>query len=126
MNHQLFLLIFLALSILSASCSKEVKYSKEELFSIARRADSSVSFVLPKSVNGGVKCSDYPQGCLSAHTVEIQKLELIAVEFQTEKQAEFAAKKVRGYYTRNWLLDDVTGEPVLERFVVDHLKAKKP
>jgi hypothetical protein len=27
---------------------------------------------------------------------------------------------------RNWLLDDVSGEPLLERFVEKSLEAKKP
>ena len=41
-------------------------------------------------------------------------------------KAKFAAKKVRGFYVRNWMLDDVTGEPVLEKFVQESLEAKKP
>jgi hypothetical protein len=44
----------------------------------------------------------------------------------TEAQAISAAKKFRGYYARNWLFDDVTGEPVLEKFVTEKLEAKKP
>ena len=74
----------------------------------------------------GVSCTDYTDGCMSAHIVQIQKLDLIAVEFMTEEQAKFAAKTVRGYYVKNWLLDDVTGEPALEKFVVEALEAKKP
>jgi hypothetical protein len=56
----------------------------------------------------------------------VRKLELIAVEFETEEQAKAAARKFRGWYTRNWLLDDVTGEPALEDFVSRHLEAKRP
>jgi hypothetical protein len=118
------LIIFLIL--LFASCTKELKYSKEQLFAKARKADSSTTFILPKSMTEGVSCSDYPPGCLSAHIVEVQKLELIAVEFTNEEQAKFAAAKMRGYFVRNWLLDDVTGEPNLERFVTESLEAKKP
>lgn len=112
--------------LLLASCTKELKYSKEQLYAKAKKADASTTFILPKSMTGGVSCSDYPPGCLSAHIVEVQKLELIAVEFSTVAEAEFAAKKVRGFYARNWLFDDVKGEPVLERFVTESLEAKKP
>jgi len=118
------LLIFIFL--LFASCTRELKYSKEQLYAKAKKADASTTFILPRSMTEGVSCSDYPPGCHSAHIVEVQNLELIAVEFNTEDQAKFAAKKVRGYYARNWLLDDVKGEPTLERFVTESLEAKKP
>lgn len=121
-----FPLIALFLSILSASCTKELKYSKEQLLSIALKADPSVSFILPKNISEGVTCADYTENCLSAHTVRVKGLTLIAVEFLNEASARRAAMKYRGYYSRNWLFDDVTGEPVLERFVQVELKAVKP
>lgn len=115
------------LSILTAACTtKEVKYSKEKLFSMALKADPNMQIILPRSISEGVQCSDYSEGCQSAHTVKIRNLDMIAVEFGTEKEAIYAAKKFRGYYTRNWLLDDVTGEPALEDFVTKNLDAKKP
>ena len=126
MRTLLFPLTLLALSILSASCTKELKYTKEQLLFKALKADPSVSIVLPKSMTEGVSCSDYSEGCLSAHIVKVKGLEFIGVEFMTEADAIFAAKKFRGYYTRNWLWDDVTGEPVLEKFLTEHLEAKKP
>ena len=119
-----FILIFLIL--LFASCTKELKYTKEELFAKAQKADSSVTFILPKSMGEGVTCAAYTEGCVAAHIVQVRHLDLIAVEFLTEEQAKFAAKKVRGYYLRNWLLDDVAGEPELERFAEQLLEAKKP
>ncbi len=115
-----------ALSILSASCTKELKYSKEELMARAQAADSSVQFILPRSINDGISCSSYSEGCVSGHTVKVRGLDLIAVEFQNEEQAKYAAKKIRGYYSRNWIFDDVTGEPTLEEFVSRVLNAKKP
>lgn len=121
MNRFLILGIFLF-----ASCTKEVRYTKEALFAKAKEADSSTTFILPRSMTEGVSCGDYTEGCISAHIVQIQKLDLIAVEFMTEAQAKFAAKSVRGYYVKNWLLDDVAGEPFLEKFVVEKLEAKKP
>lgn len=120
-------LILLNLSLLLlASCTKELKYTKEQLFDMAKAADASTTFVMPRSISEGVHCSDYPEGCVSAHTVQVRHLNFIGVEFMTEEQAKFAAKKVRGYYVRNWLLDDVTGEPTLEAFVEKSLEAKKP
>jgi hypothetical protein len=118
--------MILLLSILSASCTKEVKYSKEGLLFKALKYDPSISFILPKGMSEGVTCAEYSEGCLSAHVVRIKNLDMIAVEFMTEADAILAAKKFRGYYVRNWLLDDVVGEPGLEKFVKEGLDAKRP
>jgi hypothetical protein len=126
MNYLQFLLMLGTLSILGASCTKEVKFTKEALLKRAQQADPSVTYVLPRNMNDGINCQQYPAGCLSGHTVRVRGLEMIAVEFMTEEQAKFAAKKVRGYYARNWLFDDVMGEPDLEDFVKRHLEAQKP
>ena len=117
---------FISLSILSASCTKEVRYTKEALLKKAQAADSSVQFILPRSMNEGIHCSAYTEGCVSGHTVRVKNLDLIAVEFMTEEQAKYAAKKIRGFYVGNWIFDDVTGEPILEEFVSRVLDAKKP
>ena len=119
-----FFIIFVL--FLFASCTKELKYSKEELFAKAKNADATTTFILPRTMTEGVSCGDYAEGCTSAHTVQVQKLDFIAVEFMNIDQAKFAEKKVRGYYVRNWLLDDVSGEPLLEKFVESALEAKKP
>jgi hypothetical protein len=112
--------------LLFFSCSKEIKLSKEKLFSTAQKADSSVQLILPNSLTEGVSCSDYTEGCLSAHTVKVKNLEMIAVEFTNEAQAIYASKKYRGFYVHNWFLDDVRGEPELEKFVQEGLGAKAP
>lgn len=126
MKTFLFPLILMSLSILNASCTKEVKYSKEALLAKAQAVDSSITVILPKSMAAGVTCAEYSEGCLSAHIVRVKNLDMIAVEFMSQDDAILAAKKFRGYYTYNWLLDDVSGEPILEKFVTDHLEAKKP
>ena len=119
-------LLFISLSILSASCTKEVRYSKEALLAKAQAADPTVQLILPRSINDGVSCTAYTEGCVGGHTVKVKNLDLIAVEFMTEEQAKYAAKKIRGYYVANWIFDDVTGEPILEEFVSRVLDAKKP
>ncbi|MCM2349772.1 MAG: hypothetical protein NDI69_07110 [Bacteriovoracaceae bacterium] len=126
MRTNLFLLFMTLLSILGASCTKEVKYSKEALFKKAQDAEPSVTVILPKNLAEGIHCSEYSEGCLAGHTVRVKNLDMIAVEFNTEAEAIYAAKKFRGYYFKNWLFDDVTGEPELEKFVVEILQAKKP
>ncbi|MES2526792.1 MAG: hypothetical protein V4598_06880 [Bdellovibrionota bacterium] len=92
----------------------------------AQAADSTVQLVLPRTMNDGISCTAYTEGCVSGHTVKVKNLDMIAVEFMTEQQAKYAAKKIRGYYVGNWIFDDVTGEPILEEFVSRVLDAKKP
>lgn len=126
MKTNLFLLILVSVSILSVSCTKKLRYTKEELFSIAKSKDPTLEFILPKTINDGVQCSDYLDGCVAGHRAKVQGLEMIAVEFMTEQEARNAAKKINGYYVRNWTFDDVNGEPILEKFVQESLKAKRP
>lgn len=118
--------LMIAMTVYLTACNKELKYTKEDLFAKAKAADSSTTFILPKSMTEGPNCGDYSDGCLGTHIVQIRNLDLIAVEFLTSEQAKYAAKKVRGYYVRNWMLDDVAGEPTLEKFVTESLEAKKP
>jgi hypothetical protein len=129
MKTYLFPLFLLLLSILSASCTKEVRYTKEQILSLALEADPSVKVIVPRVNDKELPTcnnSDYPPGCINVFVVSVKSIEILAVEFPSEEQAKFAAKKVRGYYLHNWLFDDVTGEPIMERFVEEKLKAKKP
>jgi hypothetical protein len=128
MKNILFPLFIPALSILIASCDEkvELKYTKEELYLKAVKIDPDIKFILPKSMSEGASCQNYSKNCVSAHFVRVQNLDLIAVEFMTEKDAVFAAKKYRGLYLRNWMFDDVIGEPILEKFMIEKLEVKRP
>jgi hypothetical protein len=117
-------LLIISFLVLSA-CKEQVMYSKEELYAKAKDIDATTTFILPKGMSDGPSCADYAEGCLATHIIQVQKLEFIAVEFLSEEQSKYAAKKVNGYFIRNWMLDDVSGEPTLMRFA-DSLEAKKP
>lgn len=119
-------IVLVLITLVLLSCNKEEHYSKESLLKKAQKADPEVTVILPRSMSEGVHCGDYPPGCIAAHIVRVKGLDMIIVEFSTNTEAQFAAKKVRGYYARNWLLDDVMGEPVLVKFVTEHLGAKLP
>lgn len=116
---------FLTFFLILFSCTKEVRYSKEDLLKKAQDADASVQLIIPK-IEGAVHCSDYSPPCMTAHIVSVKGLELLALEYSSEAEAMAAAKKYRGYFTGNWFFDDVAGEPVLEQFIQKHLDAKKP
>ncbi len=117
----------MAFVLFSVSCTKEKEptYLKEELVNLApAEGTDKIETVLARDINDAVPCADYGEGCLSAHRFRTRGLNFIAVEFETPTQAERAAKKIYGWTARNWLLDDVDGEPLLERWASEHLKAK--
>ena len=110
------LLIFLFL----VSCTKKDPiYTKEDLFFMARDKDPKAELILPSNINEAIDCSEYGEGCHAGHKVMIRGLEMIAVEFDTHENALIAAKSIKAWVARNWLFDDVTGEPVLEKFMIE-------
>jgi hypothetical protein len=120
------LLAKLCLGLLLLSCSKkEVIYKKEQMFAMApHEGPDKIEIVLARSINDAVPCTNYGEGCLSAHTLKTRGLGFIAVEFESAAQAEASAQKIYGYTTHNWLFDDVDGEPELERWVSKYFKVK--
>ena len=48
------------------------------------------------------------------------------VHFDSEEHARQAAFAIDQFYIRNWVFDDVAGEPVLEDFVKKAFNAKRP
>jgi hypothetical protein len=118
------LLITLVIILASCSCGKdEVTLSRLDIYKLVRKVDSNMKVVIPKTINDGVKCSDYTPGCLHGHRVLIDNIEVTFVEFSDMAHAKRAAYKFRGYYLFNWMLDDFRGEPSLERIAVKKLGA---
>ncbi len=121
-------LLLLLSSLLVFSCSKSeerLNVEKATIESRFKEIDSTYKVILPKSIEEGlVSCATYFEGCMSAHVFQIQRLDFIALEYESHKSAELAAKKLGGYAYENWAFDDVSGEPVLEKILVK-FKAKK-
>jgi hypothetical protein len=124
-------LLFLTLSFVLVGCSCSKKelpktYSKRDIMFMVFEGDKEAREILPTDMSAGIKCTDYRPGCRSARMARVLDMEVIFVEFDSEEDARLDAIRLKGLYTRNWLLDDVGGEPVLERFFKKYLKAKKP
>ncbi len=114
----------LLLILLGCTQEKAPTYLKEELLALAPSSgEDKVDIVLARNINDAIPCADYGEGCISAHRFRTRNLNFIAIEFETPAQAESAAKKIYGWTARNWLLDDVDGEPQLERWALQYLQA---
>lgn len=116
---QLFIVCFFLLS--SCSDSKKV-YSKLDMLKIAKEANSNVEIILPKDINSGIKCLfkdgsfNYGPGCISAHQLKIGDLDFVVVEYDNEEHAIKDSQRLNQCYFKNWVFDEVYGEPSLEEF----------
>ncbi len=122
-------LLLLLSSLLFFSCSKsdeKTRLEKPTLEDSFKQIDSTYKLILPKSIEeGAVSCVSYPEGCVSAHVFQLQKLDFIALEYDTHANALRVGKIINGYVKENWVFDDVTGEPVLEK-ILKKIDATKP
>lgn len=123
-------LIFIGVLFFSACSKKEELYTPQDMFFMAYNFDNTIEEVKigVSESNRSLKCEDYPDGCIpgSPKRFKVRLVEMIVVQYFTRKKACLAAFKLNQYYSRNWLFDDVTSEPVLESFVDQVYSAKKP
>lgn len=120
----IWLLRFFIFTLMLQGCSDDT-VSKVTLYEIAKKYDPKMELVIPENINAGVQCSDYGEGCVGGVTIKIFGLELIAVEYKSEQEALAYAAKIDQFYFKNWLFDDVTGEPKLEKFVFEAYGAQR-
>jgi len=96
------------------------------MYNMAINSNKTVKFMLGESLTDVIPCTDYGKGCLGTHRVMVNKVVLIAIEFDIEENAKKAATKLGGYYFKNWVFDDVAGEPILVEFVQKAFNAVQP
>lgn len=117
---------YLLILLILFSCTSDAPtYSREEFLGMAREGDPDLKLVAPKSISHAViQCTDYKPNCRYGVKVVVKKLEMGVLFYDEPASALKAAKRIKGYVSRNWVLDNVRGEPVLERFVKEYLKAE--
>lgn len=117
--------LFFSFILVSCSCSKELpNYGKKEMMNFAFNADPKMEIKIGSISKALVDCKDYTPRCQTGFRVVLKGLEFNALLYKNQKSALKAAKRIRGYVARNWVFDEVRGEPILERIVVKHLKGK--
>lgn len=101
-------------------------FGNKEFLEMGRTGDPDLEVVIPTDISQTlVYCSDYTPPCRYGLKVIVKNVQMKALFYDHQKDALEAALRVKGYVSRNWVLDDVAGEPVLERFVIKYLEAKK-
>jgi hypothetical protein len=117
------LLLILLLLLLACSDEPNPTYMKSELIKLGKASDKTFKVILPKDLSSGIKCSEYGLSCSGAFTVQVQGIYMVAVEFTYAKDAQEMARVLNQYHARNWMFDDVKGEPVLIHFITKTLGA---
>lgn len=124
------LIILIGVLVFSSCSKKEEVYTPQDMFFMAYNFDNSIEEVRigVSESSRSLKCEDFPTGCIegSPKRFKIRLVEMIVAQYFTKKNACLAALQLNQYYTRNWLFDDVRGEPVLESFVNTVYQAKNP
>lgn len=124
------LVVSLILVLILASCSKkEPRYSVTQIMNIvtSEAAGAQEVFIADFQQELRVICENYGEGCVgNGKRLRIRGVDLLMIEFANTRAARQEALKLHQWYVRNWLLDDVTNEPILESFVKRHLNAKNP
>ena len=120
-----FFIIFL-MGILLSGCWYEKTYSKEDLYKIGKKKDSQLNFTKRDDIVESIlSCHSYGRYCQSVFSLSYRGVSFICVEYGDAQRALEVAEIINAYVVRNWLLDHVTGEPILERFVQGAWGAKK-
>ena len=117
--------LFFSLLFLCLSCSKNT-YEPEDIFELLRKGDADLEAVVSKDIGVSlVDCSTYKPKCRNVFIVKVKELEVIFLQYDTPEEAFKSAHYIGGFVVRNWAIDEVSGEPVLEAFMMKYLGARK-
>jgi hypothetical protein len=119
---------YLLILFLFISCdSKEEplpNITQGEMFSMATKADPNMKILIGTMQKAAVTCSEYKIPCKIGYLVRLKNMEIKVLYYINQDKALESAKRLRAYVSRNWVFDDVRGEPILERLIVKHMDAK--
>jgi hypothetical protein len=108
--------------VMTIACTKKLPtYSRQEMYSLVKEGDPSVFVYI--SEDKKINCYDYKPACNLGFTAKVRGLDMIFLQYDEVEDAKKAAAWLGSYYVRNWVLDDVKGEPILEKFATEHLSA---
>jgi hypothetical protein len=119
-------ILFISLFFISCFDESVPNYSRDEMLGFARAGDPTMEIKVGTIDKALVSCGEYKFPCKIGYMVVIKRLEMKALYYETQQEALESAKFLKAYRARNWVFDDVIGEPILERFVQKHLHAEKP
>ena len=125
MGMKWILLITVIFSFLG--CSEKKVYTQKELWYMAIEVDPDIELVgiANHEEERRILCKNYGPGCVkgTGRRIKVKKVEIIAISFETMEQARTEALRIDQFYAKNWVFDDVKGEPLQEAFILKAFKA---
>ena len=100
------------------SCGNDMHYTRRQFYQLGRAHDPNFSVVVDEEMRDWARCFDYGQGCVETFTAIYQGVSFVCVQYERAEQAQYSARALNAYLVKNWLLDQVRGEPTLEQFVI--------
>lgn len=91
---------------------------------MALEADPNMSIEIGTMEKAAVTCGEYKIPCNVGYLIKLKNMEVKALYYESQEDALKSAKRIKGFIARNWVFDDVRGEPILERLVTQKLDAK--
>ena len=125
---KLLLICFIFLSLVG--CEDDDRIERLALLERAQDYDSTVKLVLADELGAGPVCvselgrANYGKGCVKVFSIKVGLLEMLCIEFESKELAQNEAKRIKQWYYKNWVFDEVTGEPPLEEFIKGAFGAK--
>ncbi|MFN8370740.1 MAG: hypothetical protein U0T83_08985 [Bacteriovoracaceae bacterium] len=122
------LLVAIIMLLMLINCSKK----DDQLMGAGQIVDIAKSYDPTTMQLGGFKpeekvsCEDYGPECLLAIKLKVKDLNFDVIQFESLDVALRHAKKIDGYYYMNFVFDEVTGEPVLEKYIKEAFGAVRP
>jgi hypothetical protein len=115
------------LLVLFSGCDKTPEiWDNLTVLKMAKEEEPSLVVMVPPSLDKPlIYCDTYTPPCKAGYKIVIKGMVMIPLEYKTVREAYDAARRINGYWVRNWAFDDTNGEPILERFVIKVFGAKK-
>lgn len=118
---------YLILLLLLTSCNDEPPiWDNFTVLDMAKEVEPDLRVMVPESFDKPVvDCKLYKPVCKAGYKIKMRGMMIMPLEYNNYKDAYDCAKRINGYWVKNWVFDDVIGEPILERFVEKTFGAKK-
>ncbi len=122
-------ILIICITILNVSCSKKIesppRLKVEELVKLLGPV-KELKNTDPLAI--AYKAAYYGEGLVpdSYKLLAYKDLAFLLIEFENEDKAHKEALRLKQYYHKNWLIDEVSGEPSLEDLIIYKLHAINP
>lgn len=117
----------LALLFILTSCDDTPSnWDNFTVLDMAKEVEPNLRVMVPESFDKPVvDCKLYKPACKAGYKIKLRGMMIMPLEYTNYKDAYDCARRINAYWVKNWVFDDIIGEPILERFIEKTYGAKK-